>query len=196
KKHDSKLVFVGYIASRLLFIDVPPIFHRSEQLMELNTNMASLELNEETNNAQSTEVSNPKQSLRRSSRIKKKINLPAVKTDIRNTNPSRNSNKTSIEQYYLSKEVKRLPSTLETIFEEPKSSNNVVQYMSIKKFKRILNFDEDNAISHKGKRSKKRIMKAKKVSAAKRINMKKKISMEVLMHKLEAIEGDETPSLN
>ncbi|GJQ71284.1 hypothetical protein Trydic_g11021 [Trypoxylus dichotomus] len=126
----------------------------SKQLMELNTNMASLELNEEVGSTQSVENSDPKQDLRRSSRLRKKINLPVEGVHTRNKNPSKNSNKTSIEQYYLSKQVKRLPSTLETIYEEPKALNNEVQYMSIKKFKRILNFDEDNIMGYKKRRRK------------------------------------------
>lgn len=154
--------------------------------MELNTNMGSLELEEESDSIADNSVQTNGR-LRRSSRIKNKINvsLPESRKGNKKTGKAK-----TIEEHYLSKEVKRLPSSLETIYEEPKSLNNELQYMSSKKFKRILNCDEENSHMYKNKRSKKRLMKAKKITAAKRIISRKRISMEVLLRKLETVEED------
>lgn len=167
--------------------------------MELNSNMASLELNEESISTVSIDNSGlpnsiSKQDLRRSTRIKKQINLSVGAAHTHRKKIDKGDSKSKIEQYYLSKQVRRLPSTLETIYEEPKSSNNEVQYMSVKKFKRVLNFDEENFVLHKNKRSKKRLMKAKKVTASNRISTRKKVSMEALLRKLEAVEEENKES--
>ncbi|KAK5647274.1 hypothetical protein RI129_002166 [Pyrocoelia pectoralis] len=53
--------------------------------------------------------------------------------------------KLSVEQYYCDKKVKRLPSTLETIFEEPKQQNNEEQFIGTRKYKRALHFHQDVA---------------------------------------------------
>lgn len=164
-------------------------------LTELNIDMASLELNETMEETiMVEEMDEPNQTLRRSSRLRGMVRISFNESDTRPDRKSNSENRkggNSIEQYYLSKQVKRLPSTLETIYEEPKSLNDDVQYMSVKKFKRVLNFEGENSGLHRHKRSKKRLLKAKKVTAVKRLSAKKKISMEVFLRKLEAIEDSD-----
>ena len=77
----------------------------------------------------------------------------------------------NIEKYYQDKTVKRLPSTLETIYEEPKNG----KIMSKSKFKRVVNFDVDT-ISDRSK-IRKRKLKAKKICAA-NLYSKKKICLD------------------
>lgn len=83
--------------------------------------------------------------------------------------------------YYLDKRVKKLPSTLETIFEEPKSGI----LMSSRRFKRCLTFPESPVYKDKVK-IKKRILKSKKVHPMKKL---KKLSMELLLKKLTSIDS-------
>lgn len=100
-----------------------------------------------------------------------------------------NANSKDTVNYYLDKRIKRLPPTLETIFEEPKSDS----LMSTRKFKRCINFSDDGLCKDKLK-VKKRSMKAKKVSSIKRL--RKKVSMELLMKKLSNIEESEQETNN
>lgn len=129
----------------------------------------------------STEESLPK--LRRSTRIIHPVGLS--EKVIRKPKSHKDSEK-SIQNYYLSKHIKRTSSTLETIFEEPINENNQTCYMSIRKFKRVLNFADKNSKS----KLKKRSMKAKKNSSKQKLKVKK-IAQEVLLKKLASLEEDE-----
>lgn len=84
--------------------------------------------------------------------------------------------------YYLDKRVKKLPSTLETIFEEPTSG----VFMSNRRQKRCINFPEVGIYYKDKVKVKKRILKAKKINPKKK--WKKRISMDLLMKKLMSIE--------
>ncbi|KAK4885961.1 hypothetical protein RN001_002232 [Aquatica leii] len=98
------------------------------------------------------------------------------------------NNRNNVEKYYLNKKVKRMPSTLETIFEEPKQHNNEKLFLSSRKLKRVLSFNEDIVQSNKLK-SKKRLNKAKKLPSSKKFINRKKLSMETLMNKLTSLES-------
>lgn len=87
--------------------------------------------------------------------------------------------------YYLDKRVKRLPSTLETIFEEPKGE----VLMSSRRLKRFIHFQDVGTYNTDKARIKKRAMKAKKIHPL-RIG-KKKSSLDLLMKKLSNLEENE-----
>lgn len=87
--------------------------------------------------------------------------------------------------YYLDKRVKKLPSTLETIFEEPKSGI----FMSSRRLKRSINFPDTGVYCKDKLKVKKRLLKAKKVHPVK--NVKKRASMDLLMKKLLSLEKDD-----
>lgn len=173
--------------------------------MELNTGiMSSMNLNSEEiividdNNISSEKETkalkevdeNEKFKPRRSQR--KRIR-PLDNTDFSNDGGTKmqklSKDANDIEKYYLSKKVKRLPSALETIFEEPKQLNNQQQYVSTKKFKRSIKFHEDIAGATKLK-LRKRQLKAKKLPSSKAFLNRKKVSMDTLLKKLSGIESD------
>lgn len=97
--------------------------------------------------------------------------------------------KLSVEQYYCNKKVKRLPSTLETIFEEPKQQNNEEQFIGTRKYKRALHFHQDAAMGSKLK-LRKRILKAKKLPSSKKFLNRKKIPLATVIQKLSGVEFD------
>ncbi|KAB0804783.1 hypothetical protein PPYR_01753 [Photinus pyralis] len=97
--------------------------------------------------------------------------------------------KRSIEQYYCDKRVKRLPSTLETIFEEPKQQNNEEQLIGTRKYKRTVHFHQDVAVGSKLK-LRKRILKAKKLPSSKTFLNRKKIPLSTVMQKLSSLDSD------
>lgn len=169
---------------------------------DLDVDMAQLEINEKKRNLtgvfkyklteDNSPLSSPESSetmtqLRRSSRKK----ICPQETEKRRvlTKPKKILNGSStadeISNYYLDKRVKRLPPSLETIFEEPKGNN----FMSTRKFKRCIQFSSQTAPSRNKLKVKKRSMKAQKVSVIKRLN--KNVALELLKEKLLAIESDE-----
>lgn len=169
---------------------------------DLDVDMAHLEINErkrnftgvfkckltEDNSAHPSPESNDNVTqLRRSNRKK----ICSQETDKRRvlTKPKKLLNNSSstdeINNYYLDKRVKRLPPSLETIFEEPKGNT----FMSTRKFKRCINFNNLTLPSRSKLKVKKRSMKAQKVSVIKRLN--KNVALELLKEKLSAIEEDE-----
>lgn len=93
-----------------------------------------------------------------------------------------------IESIYLSKRVKRLPSTLETIFEEPKEGSKNVLFMSTRKFKRVLNFDGILNGNKDNMKTRKRRLKAKKLKSSMSFLNRKKLSLEILKEKLGVID--------
>ncbi|CAH1112299.1 unnamed protein product [Psylliodes chrysocephalus] len=124
--------------------------------------------------------------VRRSSR--KKI-LP-IQTEKKRviSKPKRLSSNGTIDanviNYYLDKKIKRFSSSLETIFEQPKSdepNSNQDLYMSRRKFVRTLPAKDIKL--PKNKKIKKRNMKVKK------INKRKNLPMEMLLKKLASIAG-------
>lgn len=90
-----------------------------------------------------------------------------------------------ITSCYLNRKVKRAPSTLETIFEEPKQAKTGSLLMSGKKFKRLIEFNAAPSVNEK--KVKKRQMKAKKVYPNKRLR-KKCFTKEFLLQKLAELD--------
>ncbi|XP_018566361.1 uncharacterized protein LOC108907252 [Anoplophora glabripennis] len=169
---------------------------------DLDVDMAQLEINEKKRNftgvfkykltEDNSPISSPESNEtitqpRRSGR--KKIRSQETEKRRVLTKPkkllSNNSNTNEINNYYLDKRVKRLPPSLETIFEEPKGNS----FMSTRKFKRCIQFSSQVAPCRNKLKVKKRSMKAQKVSIIKRLN--KNVALELLKEKLSAIEEDE-----
>lgn len=87
--------------------------------------------------------------------------------------------------YYLDKRVKRLPSTLETIFEDPQCG----VIMSGRKLKRCISFQDVGTLTKDKNKIKKRSMKVKKIQPVK--SLKKLASMDLLIQKLQGIDKTE-----
>lgn len=87
------------------------------------------------------------------------------------------------KEYYLNKNLKRRLNNLETIYEEKDETSECITYMSVKRYKRMIQFQEqptDNKL-------KKRRAKIKKVFGSK-INFKRRrASMQMLLDKLNGI---------
>ncbi|XP_058805387.1 uncharacterized protein LOC131672277 isoform X2 [Phymastichus coffea] len=92
-----------------------------------------------------------------------------------------------IKEYYLDKTVKKYNNSLETIFEEKDDSNQTTCMMSVKRFKRMIQFTPEPTDS----KLKKRREKIRKVFGSK-INhkRKRKVSMQSLLDKLHGAHSD------
>lgn len=87
---------------------------------------------------------------------------------------------------------KQRSSMLETIFEEPKSTNNELLFMSMKKFKRKLDFASNLHSTQKATKIKKRRTKIKRV-ALKMLNKRNKMSMDSFKKKFEDMIKENEP---
>ncbi|XP_074032312.1 uncharacterized protein [Leptinotarsa decemlineata] len=128
---------------------------------------------------------NGNENLRRSGR--KRIRPAEVEKKQIISKPKRlheDSSYEEIKKYYLDKKVKRLPPSLETIFEEPKTGGII---MSARKFKRCINFGSMNYLPTNKSKVKKRSLKAKKVTP----RPKNKLTMDLLLKKLSCLEENE-----
>ena len=97
-----------------------------------------------------------------------------------------------VDPYPVKQVNKKRSSMLETIFEEPKSTNNELLFMSIKKFKRKLDFAGNLPCPQKQTKIRKRIMKMKRVSV-KRLNKRNKMSMDSFKKKFEDLIKEDEP---
>ncbi|XP_003690959.1 uncharacterized protein LOC100870176 [Apis florea] len=89
-------------------------------------------------------------------------------------------------EYYLNKNLKRKLNNLETIYEEKDGTNECITYMSVKRYKRMIQFQEKPT----DQKLKKRRAKIKRVFGSK-INFKRKCaSMQMLLDKLSGIIGE------
>ncbi|KAK2586728.1 hypothetical protein KPH14_011763 [Odynerus spinipes] len=91
-----------------------------------------------------------------------------------------------IKDYYLDKTLKKKANTLETIFEETANANENSTYMSAKRYKRMIQFQQQPTDS----KLKKRRTKIKKVFGAKVNFRRKRGSMQVLLDKLNHIRSN------
>lgn len=90
------------------------------------------------------------------------------------------------KEYYLNKNLKRKLNNLETIYEEKDGTNECITYMSVKRYKRMIQFQEKPT----DQKLKKRRAKIKRVFGSK-INFKRKCaSMQMLLDKLSGIIGE------
>ncbi|KAJ8926527.1 hypothetical protein NQ314_021129 [Rhamnusium bicolor] len=126
-----------------------------DQELDLDVDMAQLEINEKkrvstgvfkyklnANQPTSPELDDVVTPPRRSTRKK----IRPLETEKRRvlTKPRKFlDNANEINNYYLDKRVKRLPPSLETIFEEPKGDS----FMSSRKFKRCIQFSSHLAMN-------------------------------------------------
>lgn len=173
--------------------------HPNESGMELDVEMASLELNEKKRrfsavgeaSAESGEEDSEQSSgtntnppLRRSAR--KRIRPVDIEKRRVYTKPKKigADGIGDATGYYLNKKVKLVHTNLETIFEEPKSEQDL---MSGRKFRRLINFATQSSEKLK---TKKRQMKAKKVCSTKFLRSKK-ITKELVLAKLKELDQAE-----
>ncbi|XP_001599705.1 protein tantalus [Nasonia vitripennis] len=96
-------------------------------------------------------------------------------------------NEEQIKEYYLDKTVKKHTNSLETIFEEKEDSSQSTNCMSVKRFKRMIQFTPEPTDS----KIKKRREKIRKVFGSK-INYRKRrnVSMQALLDKLNGLQND------
>ncbi|XP_050670463.1 uncharacterized protein LOC126969189 [Leptidea sinapis] len=97
-----------------------------------------------------------------------------------------NTNPKQIEALYLNKKIKNVSQTLETIYEEPKSSSSNSKNTG-RKVKRLLTFQSQ----YSKEKIKKRRAKIKKLLGNKTFLNRKKISMKVFLKNIECLELDE-----
>ncbi|XP_053988473.1 uncharacterized protein LOC128891569 [Hylaeus anthracinus] len=91
--------------------------------------------------------------------------------------------KEEVKEYYLNKNLKRKLNNLETIYEEKDDLNESSMHMSIKRYKRVIQFQETPS----DRKIKKRRAKIKKVFGSK-VNFKGKCaSMQMMLDKLNGI---------
>ncbi|CAH0549277.1 unnamed protein product [Brassicogethes aeneus] len=149
---------------------------------EMDTALASLDLNDGMQKKRLSEEVEEKTSPRRSSRkkIKECDNRRVI------IKPKKIDRQKEIKNYYLDKRVKKGSPCLETIFEEPQLVKGKSITISHKKLKRLLNFNTTNLMTKQ--KTKKRQMKSKKEGIFK---PRKKISMDILMDKLSCIKEED-----
>lgn len=164
--------------------------------MELDVEMASLELNEKKrrfsaiceapSESENTELgasdATASTSVRRS--LRKKVRPLDVDKRRVYTKPKKIGvgAANDVTGYYLDKKVKLVHTSLETIFEEPKNTKDI---MGGRKFRRLINFSPNSTDKVK---TKKRQMKAKKVCTTKFLRSKK-VTKELILQKLKEIES-------
>lgn len=106
------------------------------------------------NTCQEDETERSRMTRRRSDRLLKRVVLQTATDD----------DFEKVQNYYLNRQVKRLSSKLETIFEEPKKGKREPLYMSSRKYKRVIRFDDVSASKEK---LTKRQIKIKQISKKK-----------------------------
>ncbi|OAD58932.1 hypothetical protein WN48_09859 [Eufriesea mexicana] len=106
--------------------------------------------------------------------------------DISKRNKSQQTERTNFKEYYLNKNLKRRLNNLETIYEEKDDANEFITYMSVKRYKRMIQFQEKPTDS----KLRKRRAKIKSVFGSK-INFKqRRASMQMLLEKLNGIRSE------
>lgn len=100
-----------------------------------------------------------------------------------------------IKDYYLDKSIKKVQNTLETIYEEKDGTNQSGTVMSVKRYKRMIQF-QGNPTESKIKKRRARIRKvfgSKMCFKSSLVKSASKHSMQKLLDKLNGITG-ESPS--
>lgn len=99
-------------------------------------------------------------------------------------------NEDQIKEYYLDKTVKKHTNSLETIFEEREDSSHTTTSMSVKRFKRMIQFSSAPTDS----KLKKRREKVKRVFGSKLSSKKKRnVSMQAFLERLNVMQNDMPP---
>ncbi|CAK9823167.1 hypothetical protein ANTRET_LOCUS1562 [Anthophora retusa] len=121
---------------------------------------------------------------RRCSLRPKKIISPEVGSN--STKKKGKETEAKPQEYYLNRNLKRKLNNLETIYEEKDDINECSTYMSAKRYKRMIQFQENSSSS----KLKKRRARIKRVFGSK-INFKRRCaSMQVLLDKLSGIRAE------
>lgn len=159
--------------------------------MDIDIEMASLEINDKKRRNEDSNTADDHSStvaVRRS--LRKRIKPLEVEKRRVLTRPKKcDSNDISaIKNIYLNKKIKRNPSNLETIFEEPKDDKDGDFAMSVKKFKRLINFASTSTTDKQ--KIKKRHMKAKKLFPCKKKACK--VTKDYFLKKLNELEDCDT----
>lgn len=160
--------------------------------------MATLDIMEieENNSKASEEKTEIPELASRVLRKRKSINPEITKSSNRRVSMkprkhiiAENANRKQIEALYLNKKLNSTSQTLETIFEEPKTSNTTETLIGGRKLKRLLTFQLGNQLTQD--KIKKRRAKIKKMLGNKSFLNRKKIPMSVFLNTIECLELDE-----
>ena len=103
-----------------------------------------------------------------------------------NSKKKAHTEETDRKEYYLNKNLKRKLNNLETIYEEKDDPSECITYMSVKRYKRMIQFQEEPTDS----KLKKRRAKIKKVFGSKISFKRKCASMQMLLDKLNGIKAE------
>lgn len=161
---------------------------------ELDVEMASLQINERKRSLgciEDEEVDSNNQELQQEGTLRRSLRKKFRPSDIDKRRVITQPKKIDVDSvsvvtsYYLDKKVKRAPSTLETIFEEPKQVKTGSLLMSGRKFKRLIEFNASPLLNDK--KIKKRRTKAKAVCMNKKL-YQKRFTKEYLLQKLSELD--------
>lgn len=97
-----------------------------------------------------------------------------------------------IKEYYLNKNLKRKLNSLETIFEEKDDTSESTIYMGVKRYRRMIQFQQKPSDS----KIKKRKAKIKKLFGSKSNFKRKRASMQMLLNKLNDIRAESPAKVN
>ncbi|CAD1472366.1 unnamed protein product, partial [Heterotrigona itama] len=159
-----------------------PAVTASLEMLTMNTNLPSSEkkiLRKRILKKESNENLNRRCSLRPSKRTCSEMQGNSKKNKA-------HTEEIDCKEYYLNKNLKRRLNNLETIYEEKDDPSECITYMSVKRYKRMIQFQKEPTDS----KLKKRRAKIKKVFGSK-INFKRKrASMQMLLDKLNGIKAE------
>uniref|UniRef100_A0A336JYS1 CSON002944 protein n=1 Tax=Culicoides sonorensis TaxID=179676 RepID=A0A336JYS1_CULSO len=174
-----------------------------DSLPELLTDMECIKINSSSSSSPSTSSPSPtNQFSRRSNRSSTKTATENVEklhkikrrtiAKPRRLDPSTlaaDASESLIKKLYLNKKMTKLnPTSLETIWEEPKIKNHEISYISGQKFKRSIKFKDHMSISKQTIQTRRKRIKRLLGSAHKL----KKISMDAFMNHLKLMSQNET----
>ncbi|KAK1133647.1 hypothetical protein K0M31_011440 [Melipona bicolor] len=159
-----------------------PAVTASLEMLTMNTNLPSSEkrvLRKRIESNESNENLNRRCSLRPSKRTCSEMQ------DNNRKNKARTEG-IDCKEYYLNKNLKRRLNNLETIYEEKDDPSECITYMGVKRYKRMIQFQEEPTDS----KLKKRRAKIKKVFGSKISFKRKRASMQMLLDKLNGIKAE------
>ncbi|KZC04582.1 hypothetical protein WN55_00657, partial [Dufourea novaeangliae] len=159
-----------------------PAVMASLEMLTVNTNLSTSESKRRSrrkHNVNPNEVLNRRCSLRPRKRTNAEMENDEVQTKTQ-------EGEVDIKNYYLNKSLKRKLNNLETIYEEKDDISENATYMSVKRYKRMIQFQNKPSDC----KLKKRRAKIKKVFGSK-INFKRRCaSMQMLLDKLNGIKAE------
>ena len=161
-----------------------PAVMASLEMLTVNTNFTPFEHKKVKRRRMSSNVANEILNRRCSLRPRKRT-CSEMETDS-NTKAQGLEREANVKEYYLNKNLKKRLNNLETIYEEKDEASDSAMYMSVKKYKRMIQFDAKPSDT----KIKKRRRRIKKVFGSK-INFKRRCaSMLLLVDKLNSIRAE------